>query len=191
MHGFQIFLGTKRCSPYRFLLVRISFGNSKRASHYEGGPNEPAAVKTTLGWVLSGPLRGKHLDVLEEINVNFVSIMSDVSPGGLDPEDLGSRGVTASRLSESKLWGEGPSWLTKGEVDWPKGVQLENSTDIGVERRKIAVLSAVTVVDRKLSNVIDIKKFSKLHRLLRVTAWVMWFIRHLKAKGLRNERMSL
>ena len=68
-----------------------------------GGPNEPVAVKTTLGWVLSGPLRGKHLNVLEEINVNFVSIMSDVSPGGLDPADLGSRGVTASHLSESKL----------------------------------------------------------------------------------------
>ena len=114
--------------------------------------------------------------------------MSDVSPGGLDPEDLGSRGVTASHTSESKLWWEGPTWLTTGEVDWPKGLQIENSTDIGVERRKIAVLSAVTVVDRKLSNVIDIKKFSKLHRLLRVTAWVMWFIRHLKAKGLRNER---
>ena len=173
------------------LSIQILIGSDfiwqfQESESLRGGPNEPVAVKTTLVWVLSGPLRGKHLDVIDEINVK--PIISDVSPGGLDPADLGSRGVTASHLSESKMRWTGSSWLTKGEVDWPKGLQLENSTDIGVERRKIAVLSTVTVADRKICNVIDIKKFSKLQKLLRVTTWVMRFIRHLKAKRLRNER---
>ena len=55
-------------------------------------------------------------------------------------------------------------------------------------KKKDSCFSAVTVEDRKLSNVIDIKKFSKLQKLLRVTTWVMRFIRNLKAKRLRNER---
>ena len=37
-----------------------------------GGANEPVAVKTSLGLVLSGPLKGKTLNSYKDINVNFV-----------------------------------------------------------------------------------------------------------------------
>ena len=35
-----------------------------------GGPDEPVAVKTSLGWVLSGPVKGEKLDSID-CNVNF------------------------------------------------------------------------------------------------------------------------
>ena len=49
-----------------------------------GETNEPVAVKTKLGWVLSGYSRGKSLDSIENVNVNFVvddnnSVNSDVN----------------------------------------------------------------------------------------------------------------
>ena len=50
---------------------QISFGSSRRGNPYEG-PNEPIAVKTTLGWVLSGPLQG-HKPPEAECHINFVS----------------------------------------------------------------------------------------------------------------------
>ena len=38
-----------------------------------GEPCEPAAVKTKLGWVLSGPLKGKKGSSVENVNINFVT----------------------------------------------------------------------------------------------------------------------
>ena len=36
-----------------------------------GGPHEPVAIKTPLGWVLSGPLKGEKFDSSPECAVNF------------------------------------------------------------------------------------------------------------------------
>ena len=38
-----------------------------------GGPQEPVAIKTLLGWVLSGPLKVGKFDHYSHISVNFVS----------------------------------------------------------------------------------------------------------------------
>ena len=38
-----------------------------------GEPEEPVAIETELGWVLSGPLRKKELDSKQEVVLNFVA----------------------------------------------------------------------------------------------------------------------
>jgi len=50
--------------------------NFQESEIRRGGPNEPVAIKTTLGWVLSGPLKGKILNSTENVNVNFVPLSS-------------------------------------------------------------------------------------------------------------------
>ena len=50
--------------------------NFQESEIRRGGPNEPVAIKTTLGWVLSGPLKGKTLNSTENINVNFLPLSS-------------------------------------------------------------------------------------------------------------------
>ena len=45
-------------------------------------------------------------------------------PGLDNPAFLGSRGIKASYLKESKLWWEGPEWFRKGKDSWPKGLLL-------------------------------------------------------------------
>ena len=44
-----------------------------------GEPDEPVAVETALGWVLSGPLKGRKIDKEQEVQVNFVTAESLVT----------------------------------------------------------------------------------------------------------------
>ena len=50
-----------------------------------GEPGEPVAVRTSLGWVLSGPLKGKTLNPSEIFVVNHVhDIFNDTSRKEID-----------------------------------------------------------------------------------------------------------
>jgi len=100
------------------------------------------------------------------------------------PTDLGSRGVTAAHLKGSKLWLEGPEWLRKGEEYWPKDFVAEESSDIDSERRNTPALVAITSKDMEkgLRAVMDLERYGSLHKLLRVTAYVLIFIKKLKSK---------
>eukprot|EP00794_Sanderia_malayensis_P015555 gene15555-biopygen13266 len=71
------------CSRYdRLLDIQVLVGSDflwefQEGTCIRGGPNEPAAVKTTLGWVLSGPLSGKCSNYNEDVdtfNSNIVSV---------------------------------------------------------------------------------------------------------------------
>ena len=95
-----------------------------------GGKHEPIAVKTTLGWVLSGPLTGERLcssDCFPIVVNHTTDSMSETNtkeqcghvPGVDNPADIGSRGVKASELKDSRLWWEGPEWLKEGKKAWP------------------------------------------------------------------------
>ena len=93
-----------------------------------GGPQEPVAVRTTLGWVLSGPLRGEKLNCSES-SVNFIPVekeekkvdaqlnkLWDLDSLGIRPEDevqesfVDNIVFTGSRYSVSLPWkaGHGP-----------------------------------------------------------------------------------
>ena len=103
--------------------------------------------------------------------------------GGTDnPADLGSRGVSASHLRDSKLWWNGPSWLKKGRSEWPKSLVLDESDDVSKERKKVNVFATVVEEPQDICQVIDANRFSTLGKLLRVTAFVLRFIRNLKSK---------
>ena len=108
--------------------------------------------------------------------------------GGKDnPADIGSRGVSALVLKDSKMWWEGPEWLRENEENWPKTLVLEDSKEIKEERKKMCVLSVVTEKSEKLSNVMDVERFNSLNKLLRVTAWVRRFVNNLKLKKEKRE----
>ena len=65
------------CGSQRELQVDVLIGANflwqfQEGESIRGGPEEPVAVKTTLGWTLSGPLRGGKLTNVSTSNVNFV-----------------------------------------------------------------------------------------------------------------------
>ena len=179
-----------------------------------GGQHEPIAVKTTLGWVLSGPLKGErsysslncsHVVVNHVIDSkianngewkNFVrhreneilkltkkEVWGHV-PGVENPADIGSRVAKASELRDSKLWWEGPKWLKEEKETWPNNEPLEDSNEVSEERKKASVLTTSVAEEESesVSKVIDINRFSKLGKLLRVTSYVKRFIDNLKKK---------
>ena len=112
---------------------------------------------------------------------------------GIDnPADIGSRGVTESFLSASKLWWEGPEWLKGGESEWPTSLVLQDSAEVESERKKVSVFSVLEGEGAgKVGKVIELVRYSSLERLLRVTAWIKRFISNLKrAKEKREIRLG-
>ena len=72
-----------------------------------GGPSEPVAVQTTLGWVLSGPLKGRK-STSSEAQVNFVQSSIKQDKMGLEEKvsklwDLDSLGIRESHEVHEQL----------------------------------------------------------------------------------------
>lgn len=105
-------------------------------------------------------------------------------PGEQNPADVGSRGELASGLKENKLWWRGPAWLSGPKEEWPVAQICETPQSIDEEKKMTVTVTGVTS-KFGISNVIEINAFSRLGRLLRVTAWVKRFLFNLQC--IRND----
>ena len=103
-------------------------------------------------------------------------------PGVENPADLGSRGVLASKLQGSELWWKGPSWLSKPKEEWPELQEVAPTTDSLDEVKKAAVATAEVTQRSCIENIIDVRRYSKLSRLLAVTGWVKRFVFNVQAR---------
>ena len=112
-------------------------------------------------------------------------------PGIENPADMGSRGVFASKLRNSKLWWRGPSWLSETVSSWPKSEvchQYLTEECITEQKKSLAgkvVSETVLLVANQpdLDACIPISNFSCCDKLFRVTALVHRFVRNLKIKA--------
>ena len=105
-------------------------------------------------------------------------------PGKENPADIGSRGVLATELKESMLWWKGPTWLVGPREEWPKkGLIVETPESVEeVKKSSVLVVQEVHVKVSNVSCVVDINRYSKLDKLLRVTSLVVRFIFNLRAR---------
>ena len=105
-----------------------------------------------------------------------------------NPADLGSRGVSASTLLGSRLWWEGPHWLSMGREHWPSKFPLQESQEVSSEKKKMTTGLVVVEHDSSgLSEIIEMDRFSSLGKLVRTTAWVLRFVNNLKAATKGNQ----
>ncbi|XP_077997422.1 uncharacterized protein LOC144450651 [Glandiceps talaboti] len=102
-----------------------------------------------------------------------------------NPADLLTRGITTTELKQSKLWWDGPTWLSQG--DWPI-CELFDSTVL-LQHEIHSESQDATQVDKdekpaihSIRELIDINQYSSLHKLLRVTALVLRFVTATKGK---------
>ena len=100
-------------------------------------------------------------------------------PGELNVADDVSRGIPAKDLNGR--WQNGPEFLRRPEDEWPNDPSTADQNAMHQERRKVQIVCALTT-----AQTIDCKKFSNWRRLVRVTAYILRFIRKLKNK--RRER---
>ncbi len=140
--------------------------------------------KTALFWIRNS---GEWKQFVQH-RVNEILRIADKElwghcPGKDNPADLGSRGVNASKLVESTSWWEGPKWLSMGKRSWPQSELLEETLDVVDEKKKSSVVVCTVESELKgLSNVIDASRYSTVNKLLRVSAWVLRFIKNIKSK---------
>ena len=118
-------------------------------------------------------------------------------PGEFNPADIPSRGLSAKKLAENKIWWNGASFLHKQEAQWPenKPTQLEDESVLqeAVKNNPSVTYSLVNTVavepKMKIDQFIDINRISILNKLLRVTALVLQFVRKVKNK-VRGEKKT-
>ena len=144
--------------------------------------------KTALFWILN---QGEWKQFVRH-RVNEILSNSNKSDWGHcaaqeNPVDIGSRGVSPILLKYSALWWKGPRWLTRGEEYWPESVVLSDTEEVRSEAKKIVTANTVVFEDSPL---IDIERYSSLHRLRRVMAWIQRFRTNMIAK-IRNEELNL
>ena len=103
-------------------------------------------------------------------------------PSDDNPADLPSRGITATQLISYSHWWNGPSWLSQPEFQW--SADLKSTENVQEEERVFSVMKVNSVDNTK--SFIESERFSSLRTLLRVTAYVLWFLKN--AKGSPSER---
>ena len=98
-----------------------------------------------------------------------------------NPADLCTRGTSPSQLAENALWWEGPAWIKKEEVQWPR-MKFDNHPDELSERRTMQSTSedggVVLAVNTQRDEGTSQPKGNKTWRLdpLRFSDW-SWYIR--------------
>ena len=108
-------------------------------------------------------------------------------PTDQNPAEIASRGCKASKLKDDKKWWEGPVFLKRSSDCWPnqkeygvKNFETNPLSEIKPTRRVTTV--AATVEFKGLDQIIQPAKFSNVCKLLRITCYVLCFIRHTRRK---------
>ncbi|XP_053399566.1 uncharacterized protein LOC128556996 [Mercenaria mercenaria] len=103
--------------------------------------------------------------------------------------DLLTRGIPADQLLQNNLWNSGPSWI-QNQYNWPVWKRTENQmqtttktqttfSDISLpsDTTKISVVCSIKCsTNEGIHQVINIEKYNKYFKLLRVTAYILRFI---------------
>ena len=157
---------------------------------------------TTLCWI-----QGVDKEFKQFVENRVKEIRNKVSrehwnhcPGKDNPADIPSRGSRADLLKQSKKWWNGPMWLIEERGNWPTTQETTNFPEgyldeIKASDRSLQGLnpSASFVVQNNptqsagVSSIIHMQRYSSFGKLIRVTVYVLRFLRNLRAKG--DERM--
>ena len=136
-----------------------------------------------LGWICNDPNRWKTFvaNRVTEIQTYTTPSQWKHCPGEDNPADHLSRGVTAEQLKKLRNWWHGPLWLSQDPSHWPTH-QTRKHHPLPDERTQ-SLLVGPTATSGRL---IESSSFSSYWSLLRVTAWVLRFVRHAR----RQKRSS-
>ena len=109
-------------------------------------------------------------------------------PGLCNPADLATREMCPRKLVDNNLWWHGPDFLQVLGCQWPEippisaisnNLELKTSKP-GARHTTQILLNPNNNLCTDISTLIDIERYSSLEKLLRVTAYVLRFIRKMK-----------
>ena len=142
----------------------------------------------TLHWIINERPWRQYI----EHRVTEIRRLSDSQlwrhcPGNLNPADIPSRGMNGEKLLVSKLWWNGPEFLYLPEDQWPNMHNIPASDITNAELVKNPTVTTHTLLNTNcnkspplLDEIIDCTRYSKMDKLLCVTAYVLRFVEALK-----------
>ena len=135
-----------------------------------------------LSWLCGNPRRFKTF-----VGNRVSEIMELIPPrhwnhvqGSDNPADCASRGLYPKELKHYKTWWYGPNWLKDPQSQWPMKQELLENPVLCEERKEEVKLSLVGVEE-----VLPLRRISNFTRLVRITAWILRFVRNAQTKGNR------
>ena len=102
-----------------------------------------------------------------------------------NPADIVSRGSTPDELNSQNIWFEGPKFLYLSKNLWPKIISIADEELLEINTHLVTNSRNVN-----LSSLIQPENYSKMNRLLRVTAYVLKFIFKLKSIKVKNTEVA-
>ncbi|CAB4042040.1 Hypothetical predicted protein [Paramuricea clavata] len=116
-------------------------------------------------------------------------------PGVDNPADIPTRSIKCSELGQCELWRNGPTWLSEELQPNDELIDEPSPSDECLRELKkkphhspTALITEAT--GQSVKELINIATFSNYHRLLRVTVYVLRFVRKLKANVKRRADKS-
>ena len=94
--------------------------------------------------------------------------------GTENPADFGTRVTSLEDLQDSKLWWDGPTWLKYDLDKWPSSLTVEID-DFPKEQMFSLMVSQTLKPKSEQNKFLEVKNFSNLDRLLRITINVLHF----------------
>lgn len=85
-----------------------------------------------------------------------------------------------AELAENTLWFNGPSWLINPPVIGDDITQMPKECSLELKAKERELLSLLAIEECGLSQIINLKNYSDLHQLYRITSYVLNFIQKLK-----------
>ena len=103
-------------------------------------------------------------------------------PSLQNPADIASRGCKASELRKDKKWWEGPDFLKKEEESWTEqnnfgSFNMESSYVSEVKKISEVTTNVAAASVERLENLICPQDHSDFFKLLRITCYVLRFIK--------------
>ena len=103
-------------------------------------------------------------------------------PGAVNPADVGTRNITSRDLLPDSCWFTGPKFLHCPVDGWPSTKFDVNTTTIELKSTgsKLPSNVLVAITNPNISNILNVEKFSSLHRLYTVLAYVLRFKHYVR-----------
>ena len=146
-----------------------------------GEPGYFTDSKVSLYWIKG---QEKEWKPFVQNRVNQVRSLTETQhwahcAGKENPADIPSRGIDPHRLTTNSLWLYGPKWLngelpdSEDPIEMPEQCKLEQR----ISRLK---KSHALITTARQKDLIECENFSSKERLLRVTAYVLRFVKQMK-----------
>ena len=101
-------------------------------------------------------------------------------PGVLNPADIATREISPSDMNPDSIWFTGPKFLYENPDTWPLSTFDENEV-LTDEKNSRTVVVNVVMNDNTFDEIIEVGKYSSLHRLYMLVALILRFKRNMLA----------